>query len=130
MQRLSGRGSCGGMYTAQTMARAIEALGMSLPGSSRQPAATEGKLSDAKRAAEAAVELVKLGLTPKKIMTRKAFENAIRVVLVLGGSTNAVLHLLAMADACGVKLSLDDFQRFSDKTPWLVDLKPSGRYVM
>jgi dihydroxy-acid dehydratase len=125
-----GEGSCGGMYTANTMASAIEALGMSLPGSSSQPAATAEKAGDAKRAGEAAVRLVRQGITPKMIMTRKAFENAIRVVLVLGGSTNAVLHLLAMADACGVKLSLDDFQKFSDKTPWLVDLKPSGRYVM
>ncbi len=125
-----GEGSCGGMYTANTMASAIEALGMSLPGSSSQPAATSEKAGDAKRAGEAAVRLVKAGITPKMIMTRKAFENAIRVVLVLGGSTNAVLHLLAMADACGVKLSLDDFQKFSDKTPWLVDLKPSGRFVM
>jgi dihydroxy-acid dehydratase len=125
-----GEGSCGGMYTANTMASAIEALGMSLPGSSSQPAATAEKSGDAKRAGEAAVRLVKQGITPKMIMTRKAFENAIRVVLVLGGSTNAVLHLLAMADACGVKLSLDDFQKFSDKTPWLVDLKPSGRFVM
>jgi dihydroxy-acid dehydratase len=125
-----GEGSCGGMYTANTMASAIEALGMSLPGSSSQPAATQDKFDDCKRAGQAALHLVKLGLTPKQIMTRKAFENAIRVVLVLGGSTNAVLHLLAMADACGVKLTLDDFQKFSDKTPWLVDLKPSGRYVM
>ena len=125
-----GEGSCGGMYTANTMASAIEALGMSLPGSSSQPAASPDKFKDCSDAGVAALKLVKLGLTPRKIMTRKAFENAIRVVLVLGGSTNAVLHLLAMADAVGVKLGLDDFQKFSDKTPWLVDLKPSGRYVM
>jgi dihydroxy-acid dehydratase len=125
-----GEGSCGGMYTANTMASAIEAMGMSLPGSSSQPAASKDKFTDCSRAGKAVMELVKKGITPKKIMTRKAFENAIRVVLVLGGSTNAVLHLLAMADAIGVKLSLDDFQAFSDKTPWLVDLRPSGRYVM
>jgi dihydroxy-acid dehydratase len=125
-----GEGSCGGMYTANTMASAIEAMGMSLPGSSSQPAATKEKAQDCVHASRAVLELIKRDITPKKIMTRKAFENAIRVVLVLGGSTNAVLHLLAMADAAGVKLSLDDFQAFSDKTPWLVDLKPSGRYVM
>ena len=125
-----GEGSCGGMYTANTMASAIEALGMSLPGSSSQPAASKDKYRDCTDAGKAAMELVKKGITPKMIMTRKAFENAIRVVLVLGGSTNAVLHLLAMADAIGVKLSLDDFQKLSDITPWLVDLKPSGRYVM
>jgi dihydroxy-acid dehydratase len=125
-----GEGSCGGMYTANTMASAIEALGMSLPNSSSQPAASPEKFLDCVNAGKASLNLVKLGLSPKKIMTRKAFENAIRVVLVLGGSTNAVLHLLAMADAIGVKLSLDDFQKFSDKTPWLADLKPSGRYSM
>jgi dihydroxy-acid dehydratase len=125
-----GEGSCGGMYTANTMASAIEAMGMSLPGSSSQPAATKEKLKDCADASKAVLALIKKGITPKMIMTRKAFENAIRVVLVLGGSTNAVLHLLAMADACGVKLDLDDFQKFSDKTPWLVDLKPSGRFVM
>ena len=125
-----GEGSCGGMYTANTMASAIEALGMSLPGSSSQPADSKDKYTDCTEAGKAALALVKKGITPKMIMTRKAFENAIRVVLVLGGSTNAVLHLLAMADAIGVKLSLDDFQKFSDITPWLVDLKPSGRYVM
>jgi dihydroxy-acid dehydratase len=125
-----GEGSCGGMYTANTMASAIEALGMSLPNSSSQPAASKDKAQDCLEAGKAAVELVKKGITPRMIMTRKAFENAIRVVLVLGGSTNAVLHLLAMADAVGVKLSLDDFQKFSDKTPWLADLKPSGRYSM
>jgi len=125
-----GEGSCGGMYTANTMASAIEAMGMSLPGSSSQPAATKEKSQDCTNASKAVLQLVKKDITPKKIMTRKAFENAIRVVLVLGGSTNAVLHLLAMADAAGVKLELDDFQKLSDKTPWLVDLKPSGRYVM
>jgi dihydroxy-acid dehydratase len=125
-----GEGSCGAMYTANTMASAIEAMGMSLPGSSSQPAASKDKHKDCSEAAQAALSLVKKGITPKMIMTRKAFENAIRVVLVLGGSTNAVLHLLAMADAVGVKLSLDDFQTFSDKTPWLVDLRPSGRYMM
>jgi dihydroxy-acid dehydratase len=125
-----GEGSCGGMYTANTMASAIEALGMSLPGSSSQPAASKDKGKDCVEAGKAVLNLVKKGITPKRIMTRKAFENAIRVVLVLGGSTNAVLHLLAMADAVGVPLKLDDFQKFSDKTPWLADLKPSGRFVM
>jgi dihydroxy-acid dehydratase len=125
-----GEGSCGGMYTANTMASAIEAMGMSLPGSSSQPAASAEKGRDCSEAGKAVSRLVKSGLRPRDIMTRKAFENAIRVVLVLGGSTNAVLHLLAMADAAGVKLELDDFQRFSDRTPWLVDLKPSGRFVM
>ncbi len=125
-----GEGSCGGMYTANTMASAIEALGMSLPGSSSQPAASKDKYKDCYEASKAALQLLKIDLKPKDIMTRKAFENAIRVVLVLGGSTNAVLHLLAMADAVGVKLQLDDFQKFSDKTPWLVDLKPSGRFSM
>ncbi len=125
-----GEGSCGGMYTANTMASAIEAMGMSLPGSSSQPAASKEKYTDCSDASKAVLGLLKKGITPKRIMTRKAFENAIRVVLVLGGSTNAVLHLLAMADACGVKLDLDDFQKFSDKTPWLVDLRPSGRFVM
>ncbi|HXC64650.1 MAG TPA: dihydroxy-acid dehydratase, partial [bacterium] len=125
-----GEGSCGGMYTANTMASAVEAMGMSLPGSSSQPAATKDKYTDCTNASKAVLGLIKKDITPKKIMTRKAFENAIRVVLVLGGSTNAVLHLLALADACGVKLGLDDFQAFSNKTPWLVDLKPSGRYLM
>jgi dihydroxy-acid dehydratase len=125
-----GEGSCGGMYTANTMASAIEAMGMSLPGSSSQPAATKDKANDCTNASKAVLALIKKDITPKKIMTRRAFENAIRVVLVLGGSTNAVLHLLAMADATGIKLSLDDFQTFSNKTPWLVDLKPSGRYAM
>ncbi|MES2202041.1 MAG: dihydroxy-acid dehydratase [candidate division FCPU426 bacterium] len=125
-----GAGSCGGMYTANTMASAIEALGMSLPNSSTQVAESSEKLDDCARAGKAVLELVKAGITPRMIMTRKAFENAIRVVLVLGGSTNAVLHLLAMADSIGVKLGLDDFQALSDKTPLLADLKPSGRYVM
>jgi len=125
-----GEGSCGGMYTANTMASAIEAMGMSLPGSSSQPAASKDKGKDCTEAGKAVLNLINKGITPKKIMTRKAFENAIRVVLVLGGSTNAVLHLLAMADAVGVPLKLDDFQKFSDTTPWLADLKPSGRFVM
>jgi dihydroxy-acid dehydratase len=125
-----GEGSCGGMYTANTMASAIEAMGMSLPGSSSQPAASKDKGRDCAAAGKAVLKLVKKGITPRDIMSRKAFENAIRVVLVLGGSTNAVLHLLAMADACGVELGLDDFQKFSDQTPWLADLKPSGRFVM
>jgi dihydroxy-acid dehydratase len=125
-----GAGSCGGMYTANTMASAIEALGMSLPNSSAQPAVSREKSRDCLEAGKAVVELVRRGIKPSMIMTKKAFENAITVVLALGGSTNAVLHLIAMADAVGVKLTLEDFQRLSRKTPVLADLKPSGRYVM
>jgi len=127
---IPGPGSCGGMYTANTMASAIEALGMSLPGSSSQAAISKEKAADCRAAGEAVLELVKKGITPKQIMTKKAFENAIAVVCALGGSTNAVLHLLAMAWTIGVKLSLDDFTRIGKKVPVLADLKPSGKYVM
>lgn len=127
---IPGPGSCGGMYTANTMASAIEALGMSLPGSSAQAAVSKDKLKDCHRAGAAVVNLLDLGITPRVIMSKKAFENAITVVTALGGSTNAVLHLIAMAHATGVKLSIDDFTRIGKRVPVLADLKPSGRYMM
>ncbi len=125
-----GAGACGGMYTANTMASAIEALGMSLPYSSSTPAEDAGKIDECLAAGGAIRRLLELDLKPRDIMTRQAFENAMVLVTVLGGSTNAVLHLIAMARAAGVALGLDDFQRVSDRTPLLADLKPSGRYVM
>ena len=118
------------MYTANTMASAIEALGLSLPNSSAQIAIGAEKKDDARRAGEAALALLKAGLRPRDILTRKAFENAIAVVIALGGSTNAVLHLLAIAHAAQVKLTLDDFTRIGRKVPVLADLKPSGKYGM
>ncbi len=127
---IPGPGSCGGMYTANTMASAIEALGMSLPNSSAQDAVSKDKIDDCRRAGAAVHELIKKGIRPRDIMTRKAFENAITMVTALGGSTNAVLHLLGMADAAGVKLTLDDFTRIGKRVPVLADLKPSGRYLM
>jgi dihydroxy-acid dehydratase len=127
---IPGAGSCGGMYTANTMASAVEALGMSLPNSSAQAAISNEKTVDCERAGAAVMNLVKLGIRPSDIMTRKAFENAITVVFALGGSTNAVLHLLAMAQAAGTKLSIDDFTRIGKRVPVLADLKPSGKYVM
>ncbi len=127
---IPGPGSCGGMYTANTMASAIEALGLSLPGSSAQEAVSGEKRADCRRAGEAVVALVKQGIRPRDILTRKAFENAITVVIALGGSTNAVLHLLAIAHDAGVKLHLDDFTRIGRRVPVLADLKPSGRYLM
>jgi len=127
---IPGPGSCGGMYTANTMASAIEALGMSLPNSSAQEAVSRSKQEDCVRAGEAVVNLVRLGITPRDIMTRRAFENAITTVIALAGSTNAVLHLLAMAHAAGVRLSLDDFTRIGRRVPVLADLRPSGRYLM
>jgi dihydroxy-acid dehydratase len=127
---IPGPGSCGGMYTANTMASAIEALGLSLPGSSAQEAIGADKRSDCHRAGEAVVRLVRAGLKPRDILTRRAFENAITVVIALGGSTNAVLHLLAIAHAAGVRLSLDDFTRIGKRSPVLADLRPSGRYLM
>jgi dihydroxy-acid dehydratase len=127
---IPGPGSCGGMYTANTMASAIEALGLSLPGCSAQEAAGPEKRADCRRAGEAVVALVRAGIRPRDILTRKAFENAITVVIALGGSTNAVLHLLAIAHDAGVKLRLDDFTRIGRRTPVLADLKPSGRYLM
>jgi dihydroxy-acid dehydratase len=127
---IPGPGSCGGMYTANTMASAIEALGLSLPGSSAQEAVGADKRSDCHRAGEAVVRLVHEGLKPRDILTRRAFENAITVVIALGGSTNAVLHLLAIAHDAKVKLGLDDFTRIGRRVPVLADLKPSGRYLM
>jgi dihydroxy-acid dehydratase len=127
---IPGPGSCGGMYTANTMASAIEALGLSLPGSSAQEAVGADKRSDSHRAGEAVVRLVRAGLKPRDILTRRAFENAITVVIALGGSTNAVLHLLAIAQAARVKLTLDDFTRIGKRSPVLADLRPSGRYLM
>ncbi|HRL52518.1 MAG TPA: dihydroxy-acid dehydratase, partial [Enterococcus aquimarinus] len=124
-----GPGGCGGMYTANTMASAIEAMGMSLPGSSSNPATTEAKLRDVEAAGEAVLNLLEKKIYPKDIMTRKAFENAITVVMALGGSTNAILHLMAMAHAANVELTLDDFNEFQEKVPHLADLKPSGQYV-
>ncbi len=125
-----GAGACGGMYTANTMASAIEALGMSLPYSSSTPAEDPRKQEECARAGAAVRNLLELDLKPSQIMTREAFENAMVVVSVLGGSTNAVLHLIAMAKSVGVSLGLDDFQAVSDKVPFLADLKPSGRFVM
>jgi dihydroxy-acid dehydratase len=127
---IPGAGSCGGMYTANTMACAIEALGMSLPNSSAQNAISTAKKDDARSAGAAVHRLLDLGIRPLDIMTKKAFENAITVVIALGGSTNAVLHLLAIAHAAGVKLALDDFTRIGKRVPVLADLKPSGKYVM
>ncbi len=127
---IPGPGSCGGMYTANTMACAIEALGMSLPNSSAQTAISSAKKDDAMRAGAAVHRLLELGIRPSDILTRKAFENAITVVIALGGSTNAVLHLLAIAHAAKVKLSIDDFTRIGKRVPVLADLKPSGKYVM
>ena len=125
-----GPGSCGGMYTANTMASAIEALGMSLPNSSAQIAISNEKKEDCRRAGEATLALLKAGIKPRDIMTRKAFENAITVVIALGGSTNAVLHLLAIAHTGRVKLSIDDFTKIGQRVPVLADLKPSGKYGM
>lgn len=127
---IPGPGACGGMYTANTMASAIEALGMSLPNSSAQAAISSEKAEDCRRAGAAVMAMLETGLRPRDILTRKAFENAITVVMALGGSTNAVLHLLAMAHTAGVKLTLDDFTRIGKRTPVLADLKPSGKHVM
>ncbi len=125
-----GAGACGGMYTANTMASAIEALGMSLPNSSSNPALSDDKQKECAAVGEAIKVLLQKNITPKDIMTRKAFENAITVVMVLGGSTNAVLHLIAMAKSVNVELSQDDFQQISDRIPVLADFKPSGKYLM
>ena len=127
---IPGPGACGGMYTANTMASAIEALGMSLANSSAQEAISESKAEDCLRAGEAVVKLIKADIRPRDIMTREAFENAIVVVTAIGGSTNAVMHLIAMAREAGVELGLDDFTRIGAKTPVLADVKPSGKYLM
>jgi dihydroxy-acid dehydratase len=125
-----GPGACGGMYTANTMASAIEALGMSLPYSSSIPAEEPEKIEECLKAGEAIRILLEKDIKPKDIMTRQAFENALVLIMILGGSTNAVLHMIAMARAVGVDLTIDDFQAVSDRTPLLADLKPSGKYVM
>jgi dihydroxy-acid dehydratase len=127
---IPGPGSCGGMYTANTMASAIEALGLSLPGSSAQEAVGAPKREDCRRAGAAVVRLLQQGIRPRDILTRRAFDNAITLVIALGGSTNAVLHLLAIAQAAGVRLRLDDFTRIGKRVPVLADLRPSGRYLM
>src|SRR5271167_2198775 len=127
---IPGPGSCSGMYTANTMASAIEAMGMSLPNSSAQDAVSGQKRDDCGRAGAAVVNLIKLGLTPRRIITRKSLENAITVVIALGGSTNAVLHLLAIASSANVRLKLDDFTRIGKRVTVLADLRPSGRYSM
>ncbi len=127
---IPGPGSCGGMYTANTMASAIEALGMSLPNSSAQDAISQEKEDDCVRAGEAIMQLIRHDIKPSDIMTKAAFENAIRVVIALGGSTNAVLHLIAMAHTINVKITLDDFTRLGKITPMLADLRPSGRFLM
>jgi len=127
---IPGPGSCGGMYTANTMASAIEALGMSLPNSSAQDAVSDDKKNDCIRAGEAVLKLLEKDIKPRDIMTKKAFENAITVIITLGGSTNAVLHMVAMADAAGVELSIDDFTRIGKNVPVLADLKPSGKFMM
>lgn len=125
-----GAGACGGMYTANTMSSAIEALGMSLPYSSSNPALSDEKKQECVDAGKAIRILLEKDIKPKDIMTRKAFENAITIVAVLGGSTNAVMHLIAMAHSVNIEITLDDFQAISDKTPLLADLKPSGKYLM
>ena len=127
---IPGPGACGGMYTANTMSSAIEALGMSLPFSSSNPAESNNKLIETKTIGKSIYNLLKEDIRPKDIMTRKAFENALSIIMVLGGSTNAVLHIIAMANSVGVEVSLDDFQNFSDKTPFIGNLKPSGDFLM
>ena len=125
-----GAGACGGMYTANTMASAIEALGMSLPYSASAPAVDPEKVDECERAGQALKHLLEIDLKPRDIMTRESFENAMVVITALGGSTNAVLHLIAMARALDIELTVDDFQSVSDRVPFLADLKPSGQYVM
>jgi dihydroxy-acid dehydratase len=127
---IPGPGACGGMYTANTMGSAIEALGLSLPNSSAQEAVSQSKHEDCRRAGEAVVKLLQAGIRPRDILTRKAFENAITVTIALAGSTNAVLHLLAIAHEAGVKLSLNDFARIGKRVPVLADVRPSGRFLM
>ena len=127
---IPGPGACGGMYTANTMASAIEALGLSLANSSAQEAVSQNKIDDCRRAGEAVMNLIEKDIKPRDILTREAFENAITVVIALGGSTNAVLHLLAIAKDAGVDLTLDDFARIGASVPVLADVKPSGRYLM
>src|SRR6202000_2776602 len=130
MNSCPGAGACGGMYTANTMAAAIEALGMSLPYSSSNPALSEEKKKECRTAGAAIRLLLEKDIKPKDIMTRKAFENAIVTIMILGGSTNAVLHLIAMAKSVDVPLTQDDFQSISDRIPVLADFTPSGTYLM
>ena len=125
-----GKGACGGMYTANTMATAIESMGMTLPGSSSNPADSPEKMRECLAAGEAIKVLLEKDIKPRDILTRAAFENAMVVVNITGGSTNAVLHLIAIAHSVGVELTIDDFQNVSNRTPFLADLKPSGKYVM
>ncbi|KAG8409968.1 dihydroxy-acid dehydratase ilv3 [Metarhizium acridum] len=125
-----GSGACGGMYTANTMATALETIGLSLPGSSSNPAEDPSKIAECQSVGEAIKTLLKEDIRPRDIMTRQAFENAMTVVSILGGSTNAVLHLIAIADSVGIKLTIDDFQSVSDRVPLLADLRPSGKFVM
>ncbi len=125
-----GAGACGGMYTANTMASAIEAMGMALPYNSSNPAVSQEKVDECEEAGKATMNLLRLGLKPSDIVSKKSLENAITMVTVLGGSTNAVLHFLAIADAAGIEFTLKDFQRISDNTPFLADLKPSGKFLM
>ena len=127
---IPGPGSCGGMYTANTMASAIEALGLSLPNSSAQEAVSGDKKEDCERAGAAVMRMIEIDLKPSDIVSKKSFENAITVVIALGGSTNAVLHLLAMAQCGGIDLTLDDFTTIGQRVPVLADVKPSGRYLM
>ena len=127
---IPGAGACGGMYTANTMSSAIEALGMSLPFSSSNPAESKDKIDETKLIGAAIKNLLKKDIKPRDIMTRKAFENALSVIMALGGSTNAVLHLIAMAKSVNIKINLNDFQQFSDKTPFIANLKPSGEFLM
>lgn len=127
---IPGAGACGGMYTANTMSSAIEALGMCLPFSSSNPAVSDDKKVELMKVGDAIKNLMEKGIRPKDIMTRKAFENALTIIMILGGSTNATMHIIAMARAAGVDLTLDDFQKFADKTPFIADLKPSGKWLM
>ncbi|MFW6289933.1 MAG: dihydroxy-acid dehydratase [Mariniphaga sp.] len=127
---IPGAGACGGMYTANTMASAIECMGMSLPGTSSNPAVSREKEEEHSKLAKAIKNILENDIKPRDIMTREAFENAITLIIAMGGSTNAVIHFLAMAKTAGVELTIDDFQRISDKTPYIADLKPSGTYLM
>ena len=127
---IPGPGACGGMYTANTMSSAIEALGMSLPYSSSNPAVSDEKKIELTKVGDAIRNLMEKDIKPRDIMTKKAFENALRIIMILGGSTNATMHMIAMARAAGVDLTLDDFQKMADKTPFLANLKPSGQYLM
>ena len=129
-QAIPGPGSCGGMYTANTMASAVETLGLSLPGSASMPAVSSRKEIDCFEAGKQIVSLIEKQITPEKILTKNAFDNAITLVMALGGSTNAILHLIAIAREIGTPLELDDFNRIGEKVPHIADLKPGGKYVM